>query len=95
MAKPKPSYRRRMIEAQDDRNRRLTRLTRQGRKQVRQLAKSVFCCRPCDREVAISWEKLNREGGTPKCRECGGTLQVLTPCLSKGVLPKLSTRTAA
>jgi len=88
VAKPNKTFRRRMIEEQDDRNRRLARLTKGERKRVRKLAKAVFCCRPCGRDVPISWEKLSRECGTPKCRQCGGPLQLVTACQCKGVLPK-------
>jgi hypothetical protein len=89
VAKPNKTFRRRLIEDQDDRNRRLARLTRQQRKRVKRRAKAVFCCRPCERNVPISWEELSREGGTPKCRNCGGPLQLVTACRSKGVLPKV------
>jgi len=89
MKSPGKTFRRRMIEAQDDRNRRLARLTRQQRRRAKRLAKAVFCCRPCGREVSISWEELSREGGTPQCRECGGPLELVTACVNKGVLPKM------
>jgi hypothetical protein len=88
MAKPK-TYRERLIEDQDDRNRRLARLTRQRRRLLRRLAKAVYCCRPCGRDVPISWEKLSREGGAPKCRVCGGPLELVTACVNRGVLPKV------
>lgn len=89
MTNPKTSFRQRMIDEQDDRNRRLAGYTRQARRRIRRLAKAVFCCRPCDRDVTISWETLSREGGTPKCRTCGGPLQLVTACQSQGVLPKV------
>jgi hypothetical protein len=85
---PSKTFRRRMIEAQHDRNYRMRKLTKGARKRVRKLARAMFCCRACDREVSISWEKLSGESGTPKCEHCGGTLLVVTACLSKGVLPK-------
>jgi hypothetical protein len=89
MAKLNKSVRQRKIEEQDDRNSRLARLSGQERKRVRREAMAVYCCRPCDRDVLISWETLSQEGGTPKCRTCGGLLQLVTTCLSKGILPRL------
>jgi hypothetical protein len=89
MAKPIKTFRQRMIEEQDDRNRRLARLTRQQRRRVRRQAMAVFCCRPCSRDVPISWEELSREGGAPKCPECGGPLELVTACVNRGVLPKV------
>jgi hypothetical protein len=88
MAKPNKYVRQRKVEEQDDRNRRLARLSGQERKRVRREAIAVFRCRPCEREVPITWEKLNREAATPKCRNCGGPLQLVTACQNKGVLPK-------
>jgi transcription elongation factor Elf1 len=89
MKSPNKTVRRRMIEEQDDRNRRMRRPTKGERKRVQTLAKAVFHCPACDRNVHISWEALKSECGTPKCRMCGGALQIATPCLTKGVLPKL------
>jgi hypothetical protein len=87
MGEPK-TVRERMIEEQDDHNRRMRKLTRSQRERVSTQAKAVFRCNPCGRDVCISWKALNREGGTPKCRDCGGPLQLVTACLNTGVLPK-------
>jgi hypothetical protein len=87
MTEPAKTFRRRMIEEQDDRNRRMRRLSKGQRKRVRKLAKAVFHCRACDRHVGISWEALKRGCRSPTCEKCGGTLTLATACLSKGVLP--------
>jgi hypothetical protein len=89
MSRPRLSYRERMIRDQDDRNRRKGKPTSGERRRAGTSATAAFWCPPCEREVRISWRALDREGGTPKCRECGGPLRVVTACLSKGVLPKL------
>jgi hypothetical protein len=89
MTKPAKTYRERMIEEQDDRNRRMRRPTSGERRRAGRSATAAFWCPPCKREVRISWHALNRDGGTPKCRECGGPLQLVTACLDKGVLPRL------
>jgi hypothetical protein len=88
MTKPEKTYRERMIEEQDDRNRRIRKPTNRERRRVGKSATAAFWCPPCERAVRISWRALDRDGGTPKCRECGGPLRVVTACLSKGVLPK-------
>jgi hypothetical protein len=89
VAKPNKTFRQRMIADQDDRNRRMRKPTRGERRRVGKSAMAAFRCPPCEREVRISWRALNRDGGTPKCRACGGPLQLVTACLGKGVLPKL------
>jgi hypothetical protein len=88
MSKPTRSYRQRLIEEQDERNRRAKKVKSSQRDRVRQTAKSVFRCRVCERNFHLSWESLNAAGGTPKCRKCGCPLQLVTACLTKGVLPK-------
>jgi hypothetical protein len=88
MTKPTKTYRQRMIEEQDDRNRRMRKPTSRERRRVGKSATAAFRCPPCEREVRISWRALSRDGGTPTCRGCGGPLRVVTACLSRGVLPK-------
>lgn len=87
MSKPIKGYRQRMIQEQDDRNSRAKRLKPSQRTRVRMKAKAVFHCRPCGRNVLLSWSSLYSVIGTPKCRTCGGALQIVTACLTKGVLP--------
>jgi hypothetical protein len=89
MTNPTSTYRQQMIFEQDDRNRRLERLTGRQRRRLRKKAAAVFRCQTCRRDVRLSWKILSCDGATPKCRECGSPLQIVTACLMKGVLPKL------
>jgi transcription elongation factor Elf1 len=89
MSKPMKSYRQRMIEEQDERNRRAKRIKPRQRDRVQQKAKAVFRCRACERNFHLTWEALKAADGTPKCKVCGCALQLVTACLTKGLLPRV------
>ena len=83
MAKRKKSWRKRLIDEQDDRNMRL----RKADKGRSFRGKSLFQCVPCEREVVIAWTDLP-SGAHPHCRDCGRPLTLVAAVWNRGVLPK-------
>ena len=48
----------------------------------------MFACSICKSKFVIRWTKLGNSA--PACRKCGRKLTVVTACLNKGMIPKIS-----
>jgi hypothetical protein len=78
----------RKLKDQNERNRRLKKLSAKQRAEISSTAVAAFECHTCRRKVTIAWGALCQDT-PPKCAECGGPLNLKTACLNRGVLPRL------
>jgi hypothetical protein len=79
--------RQRMIEQQEDRNKRLERVTGEARAELRKRACACFVCPRCRKAIAIRWTQLG--AAVPNCRRCETPLVLTAACVNRGVLPTL------